>query len=468
MYKNIVPLLFATDSTYIFPTAVVINSILKNADNTTFYDIYIFLDQKNIETCKSLLAKLENIYENFKITYLKIDTQLFQNVKTTNPHVTNPAYFRLLAAELLPQYDRCICLDSDILVKQDLTELYNVEMKDNYIAGVKSWDDQQPTEENRKHMLSDGLPSMDQYLYTGVLVMNLKQMRHENVTAKFMQHINKRYRSDDQDVFNICCYDRITFLPAKYNLLIRFYHIKLLEGKQIYSKQELEEAWTKPVILHFPGRRIKPWVNGRVKEADGWWKYAEIYRDSKQYQYYREMQKTWVQEMGWSGLMKKIDNHKKLVLFGFSDTGREVFYSLKRGGIYRVIGFCDNDSQKQGQFFEEVPIWSPSHLLKLDEEFVVIITSQFYFSEIKKQLIGLGLAPENIVVYTRKNPFYYRAISDKYFKEELEDIYYKEYGTPVMFTSDEYEELIRKLKMSTEEEVRHLISKYSLNEWLLC
>lgn len=132
-----------------------------------------------------------------------------------------------------------------------------------------------------------------------------------------------------------------------------------------------------------------------------------------------------------------------------------------------MIGFCDNDSQKQGQLFEDVPIWSPSHLLKLDEEFVVIITSQFYFSEIKKQLIGLGFAPENIVVYNRKNPFYYRAISDKYFKEELEDIYYKECGTPVTFTSDEYEELIRKLKMSTEE-ARHLISKYSLNEWLLC
>ncbi len=111
----------------------------------------------------------------------------------------------------MSQYDRCIVLDSDILIQDDLTELFHWELGGNYIAGVKSWEDQQPTRLNLEHMINDGLPSMDQYIYMGVLLMNLAQIRRDNITGQFLEHMEKGYLSDDQDVFNICCYGKISF-----------------------------------------------------------------------------------------------------------------------------------------------------------------------------------------------------------------------------------------------------------------
>ena len=276
MYKSVIPLIFGTDESYILPTGVTISSILNNSSNTTFYDIYILTSDDCENKCREVYVPLLDRYKNFDMNYIKMNDRIFDNANVTNPHVRIPTYYRLLSAEILPQYDRCICLDSDLLVYQDLTELFQIELGENYIAGVKAWDDQQPTVMNQRHMLADGLSSMDQYIYLGVLVMNLKQIRQDKMTSIFLEHMNKGYRSDDQDVFNVCCYNRISFLPVKYNLLTRFYKVKMPAGVQVYSKAELEEAWENPAIIHFPGRLIKPWLNLRVKGASEWWKYAEI------------------------------------------------------------------------------------------------------------------------------------------------------------------------------------------------
>ena len=51
----------------------------------------------------------------------------------TSHHITHTAYFRLLAARLLPDtIDKVIYLDSDVLVKDDLMELWDLDLKGNY------------------------------------------------------------------------------------------------------------------------------------------------------------------------------------------------------------------------------------------------------------------------------------------------------------------------------------------------
>ena len=434
MYKNVIPLIFGTDESYILPTGVTISSILKNASNTTFYDMYILISDDCENKCRELYAPLQEQYKNFDMKFVKMNAQIFDNANVTNPHVRIPTYYRLMSAEILQHYDRCICLDSDLLVYRDLTELFKIELGDNYIAGVKAWDDQQPTEMNRKHML---LLSMDQYIYLGVLVMNLRQIRRDNMTSVFLEHMNKGYRSDDQDVFNVCCYNRISFLPVKYNLLTRFYKIKIPAGVQVYSEAELMEAWENPAIIHFPGRLIKPWLNLRVKGAAEWWKYAEIFSLSAIYKYFYEMSRRWADSLDWTNFIEKLSRDKKIVLFGYSEIGRSVYASLKKTGKYDIIGFCDNDPQKYGGTYQGIPIWGVEQLLGLNESFDVVITSQLYGREIKDQLMRNGVGESSIVEYTNKSKMYYRAIEKQYIETELLQICIKE----------------------------NLIERYSLDEW---
>ena len=59
----------------------------------------------------------------------------FENINTS--HKALSSYYRLLVGDLLPkELDKCIFLDVDICVCKDLSEIFNIDIKDNYIAGV--------------------------------------------------------------------------------------------------------------------------------------------------------------------------------------------------------------------------------------------------------------------------------------------------------------------------------------------
>ena len=76
------------------------------------------------------------------------------------------------------------------------------------------------------------LPSMRKYLNAGVLLINLKQIREDNMTKKFIELSKKNYLSQDQDVLNVACYGKIITLHPKYNAQV----IKLQENNPLLTK----------------------------------------------------------------------------------------------------------------------------------------------------------------------------------------------------------------------------------------
>ena len=101
------------------------------------------------------------------------------------PHINLTTYYRLLIGEYLPkEIEKCIYLDVDICVLKDLSELFLIEMKNNYIAGVVAAGYYFNEKENCERL---NLPSMRQYVNAGMLVMNLKQIRKDNMTLKFLE-----------------------------------------------------------------------------------------------------------------------------------------------------------------------------------------------------------------------------------------------------------------------------------------
>lgn len=70
---------------------------------------------------------------------------------------------------------------------------------------------------------------------------------------------------------------------------------------------------------------IKPWLNLRVKGANEWWKYAEIFKLSKIYKRYYETSRGWAEGLDWTNFIGKLSSDKKMVLFGYSEIGRSVY-----------------------------------------------------------------------------------------------------------------------------------------------
>ena len=81
-------------------------------------------------------------------------------------------------------------------------ELFNIDIKDNYIAEVSEPDYYLSEEQNCKRL---NISSIKQYVNLGMLIMNLKQMRRNNMTQKFIELSIRNYEFHGKDIINVAC-----------------------------------------------------------------------------------------------------------------------------------------------------------------------------------------------------------------------------------------------------------------------
>lgn len=262
-----IPVVLATDNNYI-PLITVLTSLAENAGKDTFYDIYILTDDSFAQSSKHCVRRCLKLYENHCSISFKNVGAIFDDVQVTIPHITRPTYFRLVIPDILKE-DKCIYLDTDTIVNTDLKELYDIPLNNNYIAGV--WHPGVIGIENVICKDAD-IPSSDQYINAGVLLMNLKQLRRNGMVKKFLDLTSKNMRSQDQDIINNGCYGKISLIPLKYNVITKTADKSIEDYQGSYSESELKEAWNNPCIIHYADRN-KPWNSKDCVFMDYWWKY---------------------------------------------------------------------------------------------------------------------------------------------------------------------------------------------------
>ena len=123
-------------------------------------------------------------------------------------------YYRLCLAELLPEIERIIYLDSDIVVTGDIAKLYDLEFAtDQFIAGVNDMD----SEELKEKI------STSAYINSGVILFDLATIRRIKLNVveesiKILQNFRERISLNiDQDLINIIFNDHIRLLDISWN-----------------------------------------------------------------------------------------------------------------------------------------------------------------------------------------------------------------------------------------------------------
>jgi len=114
------------------------------------------------------------------------------------------AIARIYLHKYLPDIDRVLYLDFDTIVKDDIGSLYRMPMKHAFAAAVQS-------EETPTHMYSKkfgplvGLFKQPQAhtFNTGVLLMDLRRWRSENVTGSVEQWMQRTQVVEDQLLLNL-------------------------------------------------------------------------------------------------------------------------------------------------------------------------------------------------------------------------------------------------------------------------
>ena len=281
--KSVIPIAMASDDNYVIPTVTAITSIIENAKRTTRYDIYILHGAALHQSGKERLSYVEKKYPNCHLIFINAK-DVFKKAPTDS-RIPVTAYYRLLIPDLLHDIDTIIWLDGDVLAFDDLNEMYTIDM-DGYC--IKGHLDNQPGAADRYGVY------IDHYFCSGVLLMNLKEMRKDNISQKYLDFID-RYRNKivqhDQTVLNVVGYNKTGVLPAKFGVFNGIIgrqkavdiFLKSLRCQEKYTPEEFNDAMEHPSVLHLVA---KPW-KCKLPFFSTWWEY------NKRTEFYEEACNMW-------------------------------------------------------------------------------------------------------------------------------------------------------------------------------
>ncbi len=268
----------AADNNYAYQLITAFHSILCNVKHCEEYQFVFLLDadfeKENFDFIINLVNKFgvsDPVVFHMGDDYDKVEMQL--------KHITKATYFRLKLPDLLPNIEKCLYLDTDVIVCGDIEPLFDLKFDNYYLAGVKAAGFYYPEDKRRRLQQSLGVEKIDQYINAGVLLMNLQLMRKDNLSIKFEQLIAKNFKNQDQDILNAACYGKIKILEPKFNLMTKYKVLDensydKVEGlQQCYTRTEWNDACKNPIIIHYADKQ-KPWNDIASDYAPLWWRAA--------------------------------------------------------------------------------------------------------------------------------------------------------------------------------------------------
>jgi lipopolysaccharide biosynthesis glycosyltransferase len=264
----------ATNDNYAPHAAALIVSIMINKLSDDELTFYCFADKLSEDVRRRFIEMSQQW--NFTLHFVDIDDSVFQRLPAFNGNRTT--YFRLMMGSMLPEsLDKILYLDCDMIVTRSLSELFAMDISDNYAIVV--------AEASMPHLASFDL----QYPYfnAGMMLFNLKQYRYDQMEKRIFDFAEKHREMlvfADQDIFNVVFGGRVVFVSLQWNCLqnhrITFFPMVNRFILYMINWRFSEGFWERlraaegdPYIIHY--NNTKPWDGGCNSPLAGeYWKYA--------------------------------------------------------------------------------------------------------------------------------------------------------------------------------------------------
>ena len=255
-----------TDSDYVMPTCVAIQSLILSKSKESYYRIYIIasdLSQQAEGQFKTLAtdsAEIHIIQESAEKSF--VGFHLYDDKETCV--ASRAALLKFNIAELLPHLDKVLYLDSDIIVKESLETLFSENIDGYYTAAVH--------ESGCMYYNIAYAHRVACYFCSGVMLMNLKKLRQEAMAEKLLHTARELTDSFllDQDVFNVVFDGQWKQLPIRYDFLsvnlyraYKYWQIEEVNLRYGTNYRNKKQLFADAAIIHY-GSKDKPW-----KDPDG-------------------------------------------------------------------------------------------------------------------------------------------------------------------------------------------------------
>lgn len=258
-------IVFLSDKNYFKYTYITLLSLLETKNFYSKYNVKI-LSSDLLE--KEKLNLLENL-NSFNFTVENIPITL-ENPKSCNSFYNSIIFTKLNLHKIFPLYSKLLLLDSDIIIKNDLTELYNTDIYDYYLAGVKDIGPIIYHKINNNKIYSN-------YFNVGVLLLNLNKIREDELFERALDDYEKncsKYFFPEQDALNnVIDETKIKLLHPKFNWITSTNRYTNSQICKIWNLNSIKEVNPNNiVILHYAGG-CRPWIYKNAFFAKDWLKY---------------------------------------------------------------------------------------------------------------------------------------------------------------------------------------------------
>lgn len=251
---NKINILCSTDDNYVPYCGIMLTSLFENNKDLNL-EVYLMcesLNEKNLNDL-NLLSKKYGV----NIQMIHMDNSIFKNCPIRpNDHVSLVTYYRLVAADVLPEeVDKILYLDCDMIVNGSIKNLYNTDISEYAFGAVIDEDvfnDEKYSRLNYKKSYK--------YINAGVIIFNLEYWKKHNIAKECFEYISKypdRIKLHDQDTINVVCRKQKKLLPIVYNFQTGFLLTDLNFSKSV--EEEIKSSSKSPVIIHYTGKN-KPWM----------------------------------------------------------------------------------------------------------------------------------------------------------------------------------------------------------------
>ena len=249
MTKKVIVL--GADNGYQDKVETTIKSICAHNRNLKFY---VFNDDISSEWFQLMSKRLELL--SSEIVNVKITNHSLRDYNLPLSHLSYAAFFRYFIPQFVKE-DKVLYLDSDIIVRTNIDELFLEDITDYPLVAV-----------------ADALvPST---FNSGVMLINVALWRKENATEKLLELTNEFHTSTfgDQGILNKLFENRWNALDSSYNFMVgmdtvaRNYQI----DSWYIDSLKLEDS---AKIIHFTGD--KPWYQVNLNRfREDWWFYYSL------------------------------------------------------------------------------------------------------------------------------------------------------------------------------------------------
>lgn len=276
--NNRISVVLITDDSFVMPTCVTIVSLLnsKNADSS--YDVYVVTPGLKAKQEKLLcsLAKGDDT-----VSIVKGDLEKFEKLHKDENSVAHlsaskAAMLKFDLPNLFPKLDKILYLDGDIIVRGDLSELFNTDLGDYYLAASH--------DTGKMYSRAPMVLKFPGYFNSGMMLLNLTKMREIDATSQLMAAKAAMTGKSlmDQPAFNEVCDNHVLHVNSKWNYLAinldragekwNIGQLNDLLCSDYASKAAFEQD---AVVIHYSSKD-KPWKCHVGPWTDLWYKYYQV------------------------------------------------------------------------------------------------------------------------------------------------------------------------------------------------